>query len=128
VRAEVPTWLFQKVTIQYHDAGRCSSRWRKRRRSICGSYDETDRAAVLAEFKAVARADGSLQAAATATAGRVRLREKPALMRWPMYKDGASRCRTRAVSWWRAWCRRGAEAWSLIFAPAPAARPWRSAA
>jgi len=37
VRAEVPTWLFQKVTIQYHDAARCSSRWRKRRRSICGS-------------------------------------------------------------------------------------------
>jgi len=50
---------------------------------------KTDRAAVLAEFKAVARADGSLQAAATRySPDGVRLREKPALMRWPMYKDG----------------------------------------
>jgi len=90
VRAEVPTWLFQKVTIQYHDAGPLlESLAQAAPLDLRVNTMKTDRAAVLAEFKAVARADGSLQAAATRySPDGVRLREKPALMRWPMYKDG----------------------------------------
>ena len=90
VRAEVPMWLFQRVTVQYHDAQQLlESLTQAAPLDLRVNTIKADRAAVLAEFKSIARANGALDAVATRySPDGVRLREKPALKRWPMYKDG----------------------------------------
>jgi len=90
VRAEVPMWLFQRVTVQYHDAEQLlESLTQAAPLDLRVNTIKADRAAVLAEFRSIARANGALDAVATRySPDGVRLREKPALTRWPMYKDG----------------------------------------
>jgi 16S rRNA (cytosine967-C5)-methyltransferase len=90
VRAEVPMWLFQRVTGQYHDAGPLlESLAQAAPLDLRVNTLKAQRSEVLAEFDAVRRADGTLQAVATRySPDGIRLREKPALTRWPMYKDG----------------------------------------
>jgi 16S rRNA (cytosine967-C5)-methyltransferase len=90
VRAEVPMWLFQRVTVQYHDAGELlQALAQPAPLDLRVNTMKTDREAVLAEFRAVRRADGALDAVATRySPDGVRLHQKPALTRWPMYKDG----------------------------------------
>jgi 16S rRNA (cytosine967-C5)-methyltransferase len=90
VRAEVPMWMFQKVASQYHDAGPLlETLAQPAPLDLRVNTLKTDRAAILAEFQSVRRPDGALDAVATRySPDCIRLRDKPALMRWPMYKDG----------------------------------------
>ncbi|HEX4584718.1 MAG TPA: RsmB/NOP family class I SAM-dependent RNA methyltransferase [Burkholderiaceae bacterium] len=90
VRAEVPMWLFQKITVQYHDAQPLlEALVRPAPLDLRVNTVKTDRDAVLAEFKAIARAGGAPAAVPTRySPDGIRLRDKPALTRWPMYKDG----------------------------------------
>jgi 16S rRNA (cytosine967-C5)-methyltransferase len=90
VRAEVPIWLFQKITVQYHDAQPLlESLAQPAPLDLRVNTIKADRDAVLAEFKSIARADGAPRAEATRYSPEgIRLRDKPALKRWPMYKDG----------------------------------------
>jgi 16S rRNA (cytosine967-C5)-methyltransferase len=90
VRAEVPMWLFQKITVQYHDAQPLlDALTRPAPLDLRVNTIKTDRDAVLAEFKSIARAGGVPKAVPTRYSPEgIRLRDKPALTRWPMYKDG----------------------------------------
>jgi 16S rRNA (cytosine967-C5)-methyltransferase len=108
VRAEVPMWLFQRVTVQYHDAQQLlEALTRSAPLDLRVNTMKTDRDAVLAELKSAFEPSGSPRPAFAprASAGKrgdgspgamptryspdgIRLRDKPALTRWPMYKDG----------------------------------------
>jgi len=90
VRAEVPMWLFQRITAQYRDAEPLlEALTRPAPLDLRVNTIKAARAAVLAEFDAIARAGSPLKAAPTRYGpDGIRLREKPALARWPMYKDG----------------------------------------
>jgi len=98
VRAEVPTWLFQKITVQYHDAQQLlEALARAAPLDLRVNTIKIDRDSVLAEFKSAfkssagsTRSGGApLHAEATRySPDGIRLRDKPALTRWPMYKDG----------------------------------------
>jgi 16S rRNA (cytosine967-C5)-methyltransferase len=90
VRAEVPMWLFQKVTVQYHDAGPLlEALAQPAALDLRVNTMKSDREAVLAEFRAARLAGGPQHAVATRySPDGIRLRDKPALARWPMYKDG----------------------------------------
>src|SRR6266853_6276740 len=57
VRAEVPMWLFQKVTIQYHDAGPLlQALAQPAPLDLRVNTIKADRDTVLAEFKSISRA------------------------------------------------------------------------
>jgi 16S rRNA (cytosine967-C5)-methyltransferase len=94
VRAEVPMWLFQRITVQYHDAQQLfEALTRSAPLDLRVNTLKTDRDAVLAEFKSTSKsgARGDLPPEAMPTRyspDGIRLRDKPALTRWPMYKDG----------------------------------------
>ena len=98
VRAEVPMWLFQKVTSQYHDAQQLlEALAQPAPLDLRVNTLKTDRDAVLAEFKTAlksssgssGRAGHRPEAAGTRySPDGIRLCDKPALTRWPMYKDG----------------------------------------
>jgi 16S rRNA (cytosine967-C5)-methyltransferase len=90
VRAEVPMWLFQRITVQYHDAQPLlEALTRSAPLDLRVNTIKAAREAVLAEFAAIARAGSPLHATPTRYGpDGIRLREKPALARWPMYKDG----------------------------------------
>jgi 16S rRNA (cytosine967-C5)-methyltransferase len=88
VRAEVPMWLFQRVTVQYHDAeALLESLTQAAPLDLRVNTIKTDRNAVLAELRPLGR--GGAGAAATRySPDGIRLHDKPALTRWPIYKDG----------------------------------------
>jgi len=94
VRAEVPMWLFQRITVQYHDAQQLfEALTQAAPLDLRVNTIKTDRDAVLAEFKSTrkpgARGDPVPEAVPTRySPDGIRLRDKPALTRWPMYKDG----------------------------------------
>jgi len=90
VRAEVPTWLFQKVTVQYHDAQPLlEALAQPAPLDLRTNTIKADREAVLAELRSVAYDGARLEAAPTRYGpDAIRLRDKPALTRWPMYKEG----------------------------------------
>lgn len=90
VRAEVPPWLLRWACEQYSDANELLAAL-----ALPAPLDlrvntlKTDRASVLAELRTATR----LHAPLHAEPGRfgpeaVRLHEKPALTRWPLYQDG----------------------------------------
>jgi 16S rRNA (cytosine967-C5)-methyltransferase len=91
VRAEMPMWLFQRITGQYHDAEALfEALTRSAPLDLRVNTIKAQREQILAQFDAVRRADGALDARPTRySPDGIRLREKPALMRWPMYKDGS---------------------------------------
>jgi 16S rRNA (cytosine967-C5)-methyltransferase len=105
VRAEVPMWLFQKVTVQYHDAQRLlEALTQPAPLDLRVNTIKAERDAVLAEFGSGSKSNGPASALRTSACkpGRdgpqavatryspdgIRLSDKPALTRWPMYKDG----------------------------------------
>lgn len=105
VRAEVPLWLFQRVTVQYHDAQQLlDALAQPAPLDLRVNTIKTNRDAVLAEFNSMARSSRpafAARAAAAKPAGErtealatryspdgIRLSDKPAMTRWPMYKDG----------------------------------------
>ncbi|GMV59020.1 MAG: RNA methyltransferase [Betaproteobacteria bacterium] len=90
IRAEVPLWLFQRVTAQYHDAEALLAAIIEpapldlRVNTLKASRDQ-----VLAELRSATRQHAPLAAEATRySPDGIRLFEKPALTRWPLYQDG----------------------------------------
>lgn len=90
IRAEVPLWLFQRITAQYHDAEALFAALVEpapldlRVNTLKASRDE-----VLAELRSATRQHPPLPAEPTPySPDGIRLFEKPALTRWPLYQDG----------------------------------------
>lgn len=90
VRAEVPLWLFQRITAQYHDAEPLLAAIIEpapldlRVNTLKASREE-----VLAELRAATRQHAPLAAQPTPySPDGIRLFDKPALTRWPLYQDG----------------------------------------
>ena len=89
VRAEVPMWLFQKVTVQYHDAeALLEALTRPAPLDLRVNTIKAERERVLAEFGSAARGNGVGAVPTRYSPDGIRLRDKPALTRWPMYKEG----------------------------------------
>jgi 16S rRNA (cytosine967-C5)-methyltransferase len=90
VRSEVPLWLFQRVTAQYHDAeALLAAMVEPAPLDLRVNTLKTTRDRVLAELRAATRQHAPLAAEPTPySPDGIRLREKPALTRWPLYQDG----------------------------------------
>jgi len=90
VRAEVPMWIFQRVTAQYHDAERLlAALVEPAPLDLRVNSMKADRAQVLAELAHSPRMQGPVAASATRySPDCIRLAEKPALTRWPVYQEG----------------------------------------
>src|SRR5256885_14582725 len=90
VRAEVPLWLFQRVTAQYHDAqALLAALAEPAPLDLRVNLLKADRARVLAELTHATREPAAIEATATPySPDGVRLREKPAIARWPVYQGG----------------------------------------
>jgi len=90
IRAEVPMWLFQRVTVQYHDAQPLFEVLAQAAPlDLRVNTIKAERDAVLKELESVTRSGSLAQATPTRFSPEgIRLREKPALTRWPMYKEG----------------------------------------
>jgi 16S rRNA (cytosine967-C5)-methyltransferase len=90
VRAEVPLWLFQRVTAQYHDAEPLlAAMTEPAPLDLRVNTLKADRTEVLAELTQARRERAPLEASATPySPDGIRLREKPAITRWPLYQDG----------------------------------------
>jgi 16S rRNA (cytosine967-C5)-methyltransferase len=89
VRAEVPLWLFQRITAQYHDAEPLlTSLAEPAPLDLRVNTLKADRARVLAQLSA-ADARNPVEAVATPfSPDGIRLPGKPAITRWPVYQDG----------------------------------------
>jgi len=90
VQAEVPPWLLRRVSEQYPDANELfAALMQPAPLDLRVNTLKSDRAAVLTELCSATRAHAPLAARATAySPDAVRLQEKPALTRWPLYQDG----------------------------------------
>ena len=91
VQAEVPSWLFARVQAQYPDD------WRALFEALAQPAPldlrvntlKAEREAVLAELRSATRTHAPLGAEPTPySPDGIRLMDKPALTRWPLYKDG----------------------------------------
>jgi 16S rRNA (cytosine967-C5)-methyltransferase len=90
VRAEVPLWLFQRITAQYHDAEPLlAAMLEPAPLDLRVNTLKATRAEVLAELRAATRQHAPLAAEPTPySPDGIRLFDKPALTRWPLYQDG----------------------------------------
>jgi 16S rRNA (cytosine967-C5)-methyltransferase len=90
VQAEVPLWLFQRVTAQYHDAEPLLAALAEAAPlDLRVNTLKAQRDAVLAELRQPTREHPPLAAQPTALSpDGIRLFDKPALTRWPLYRDG----------------------------------------
>jgi 16S rRNA (cytosine967-C5)-methyltransferase len=90
VRSEVPLWLFQRVTAQYHDAeALLAAMVQPAPLDLRVNTLKTTRDRVLAELRAATRQHAPLAAEPTPySPDGIRLFDKPALTRWPLYQDG----------------------------------------
>jgi 16S rRNA (cytosine967-C5)-methyltransferase len=90
VRAEVPLWLFQHVAAQYHDAEPLfAALVEAAPLDLRVNRMKAERNEVLAELTRASRAHAPVAAEATPySPDGIRLREKPALTRWPVYQEG----------------------------------------
>jgi 16S rRNA (cytosine967-C5)-methyltransferase len=90
VRAEVPLWLFQRVTAQYHDAEPLLAALAEAAPlDLRVNTLKAQRDTVLAELRQPTREHPPLAAQPTAVSpDGIRLFDKPALTRWPLYRDG----------------------------------------
>ena len=90
VQAEVPPWLLRLASEQYADAQELlAALAQPAPLDLRVNTLKTDRAAVLAELRSATRLHAPLQAQATRFGpDAIRLTEKPALTRWPLYQDG----------------------------------------
>ncbi len=90
VRAEVPLWIFQRVTAQYHDAeallAACAA---PAPLDLRVNSLKAERDAVLAQLCSSTRQHAPLDAQPTPySPDGIRLHDKPALTRWPLYQQG----------------------------------------
>lgn len=90
IRAEVPLWMFQRVTAQYHEAEALfASLAEPAPLDLRVNLIKSDRAKVLAQLAAASREHAPVDAIATPySPDGIRLKEKPAITRWPVYQDG----------------------------------------
>jgi 16S rRNA (cytosine967-C5)-methyltransferase len=90
VQAEVPPWLLQRATEQYADAAPLlAALAQPAPLDLRVNTIKSERAAVLVELCSATRIHAPLAAQATAySPDAIRLQEKPALTRWPLYQDG----------------------------------------
>ncbi|HXY22141.1 MAG TPA: RsmB/NOP family class I SAM-dependent RNA methyltransferase [Burkholderiaceae bacterium] len=90
VQAEVPPWLLRLVSEQYADARELlAALAQPAPLDLRVNTLKSDRAAVLSELRSATRLHAPLQAQATRFGpDAIRLPEKPALTRWPLYQDG----------------------------------------
>jgi 16S rRNA (cytosine967-C5)-methyltransferase len=90
VQAEVPLWLFRRVASQYADAGALLTALAEPAPlDLRVNTLKADRDSVLAELRRATREHAPLPAeAARFGPDAIRLHEKPALTRWPLYRDG----------------------------------------
>lgn len=90
IRSEVPLWLFQRVTAQYHDAEPLlAAMIEPAPLDLRVNALKADRDRVLAELRAATAQHAPLAAEPTPySPDGIRLFEKPALTRWPLYQDG----------------------------------------
>jgi len=90
VQAEVPLWLLRLAGEQYPDSAELlAALAQPAPLDLRVNTLKSDRAAVLAELRSATRIHAPLQAEPTPySPDAIRLQEKPALTRWPLYKDG----------------------------------------
>jgi 16S rRNA (cytosine967-C5)-methyltransferase len=90
IRAEVPLWLFTHVTAQYHDAELLlAAQTETAPLDLRVNTIKADRDQVLAQLRVPTREHAPLAAQPTRySPDGIRLDEKPALTRWPLYQDG----------------------------------------
>jgi 16S rRNA (cytosine967-C5)-methyltransferase len=90
VQLEVPLWLLRRAEAQYEDcAALLTALAQPAPLDLRVNSLKSDRAAVLAELTSTTRLHPPLAAAATPySPDAIRLKDKPALTRWPMYQDG----------------------------------------
>jgi len=89
-RAEVPPWLFQRVSQQYADADALlAALTEPAPLDLRVNTQRAQRDEVLAELRAATRQHAPLHAEPTPfSPDGIRLRDKPGLTRWPLYQDG----------------------------------------
>ncbi len=90
VRAEVPLWLFQRITAQYHDAEPLlAALIEPAPLDLRINTLKASRAEVLAELRSATAQHAPLRAEPTPySPDGIRLFDKPALTRWPLYRNG----------------------------------------
>jgi 16S rRNA (cytosine967-C5)-methyltransferase len=90
VQAEAPQWLYERVTAQYPDAAELfAALATPAPLDLRVNTLKSDRASVLTELCSATRLHAPLPARATPySPDAIRLQEKPALTRWPLYQDG----------------------------------------
>jgi len=90
IRAEVPLWLFTHVTAQYHDAEPLFAALTEvAPLDLRVNTIKANRDVVLAQLRAATPEHAPLAAQATRySPDGIRLDEKPALTRWPLYQEG----------------------------------------
>ena len=90
IRAEVPLWLFQRVTVQYHDAqALLAALAEPAPLDLRVNTLKADRARVLGELMQGLHERSAVEAEATPfSPDGIRLGAKPAITRWPVYQDG----------------------------------------
>ena len=90
VQSEVPQWLLARASAQYPDAPALfAALAQPAPLDLRVNSAKTDRVTVLAELNSSTRLHAPLAAQATPySPDGIRLQEKPALTRWPLYQDG----------------------------------------
>ena len=90
VQAEVPTWLYQRISRQYADADALlAALVEAAPLDLRVNTQRAQRDEVLAELRAATRQHAPLHAEPTRySPDGIRLLEKPGLTRWPLYQDG----------------------------------------
>jgi 16S rRNA (cytosine967-C5)-methyltransferase len=90
VRAEVPTWLYERVSRQYADAEALfAALTAAAPLDLRVNTQRAQRDEVLAELRAANRQHAPLRAEPTPySPDGIRLLEKPGLTRWPIYQNG----------------------------------------
>jgi 16S rRNA (cytosine967-C5)-methyltransferase len=90
VQAEVPTWLYQRVGLQYADADALFAAMNEPAPlDLRVNTQRAQRDEVLAELHAATRQHAPMNAEPTPYSPEgIRLHEKPGLTRWPLYQDG----------------------------------------
>jgi len=90
VQAEVPPWLLRLASEQYPDAKELlAALAQPAPLDLRVNTLKAERAAVLAELRSATRSHAPLPAqAAPYGPDAIRLQDKPALTRWPLYQDG----------------------------------------
>jgi 16S rRNA (cytosine967-C5)-methyltransferase len=90
VRAELPLWLYTRLTAQYDDVlALVATMAQPAPLDLRVNTLKADRDEVLAQLRAASREHAPLEAEATPYSPEgIRLQDKPPLTRWPLYQSG----------------------------------------